>query len=113
MNLHYLLIGLFCGLAVGYAFGWQERVRTRRLLAAKARRTALLDARSMVDSNRCSGDSQWAQGINEARRVNLCRIDRLIEEVVDCQGGVPCSACPDKRVCQKGCVRQVSLEVKQ
>lgn len=25
----------------------------------------------------------------------------------DCEGGVPCTTCPDKKKCQRGCMRQV------
>lgn len=34
MNAPYLILGLLCGLAIGYAFGWVERRRTWKLRAA-------------------------------------------------------------------------------
>jgi hypothetical protein len=106
MNAEYLILGLLCGIAIGYAFGWQERRSKRRLIEAAARRAALLDARAMIDSNHCDGESQWASGINEARKVNLLRIDYLLAQDADCAGGIRCSSCPGKSHCASGCTRQ-------
>lgn len=106
MHTPYLVLGLLCGLAIGYTFGRMEHRKKRQLVEGQARRTALLDAREAVDSNHCDGESQWARGINDARRTSLLRIDRLIAQGVDCDGGSPCTTCPDSEACQRGCIRQ-------
>ena len=34
------------------------------------------------------------------------KLHRVREALSDCSGGQPCSTCPDKKACQRGCVRQ-------
>jgi hypothetical protein len=37
MNAYSLLLGLLCGAAIGYAFGWQERRRKLKLVGSQVR----------------------------------------------------------------------------
>ena len=39
-------------------------------------------------------------------RRDLEKLHKVREALSDCSGGQPCSTCPDKKACQRGCVRQ-------
>lgn len=107
MNTTYILIGLLCGLAIGYAFGWQERRRKHLIIEAEARRAVLLDVHIAIRQNRCDGESPFADGVQAANRNMLQHIDYLLAQSVDCEGGSPCTTCPDRKQCSRaGCLRQ-------
>lgn len=116
MNAPYLFLGLLCGLAIGYAFGWQLRRRTDKLRAQLPPR---------LGRPAGWGDQQYIAGLESV--VATLRKDREVLHhvrmavaeqgetpmsepamtVPDCVGGMPCTTCPDKRQCGKtGCARQ-------
>jgi hypothetical protein len=43
---------------------------------------------------------------NEQREAIVRRAVAERDALLDCAGGMPCSDCPDKRKCERGCVRK-------
>jgi hypothetical protein len=86
MNAPYLLLGLLCGLAIGYAFGWMERRRTRKLRAAQGPQVA--DCAGGIRCTTCPGKSHCKTGcmrqqeaIAAPKRSELVEIHRVVMNV--------------------------------
>jgi hypothetical protein len=43
---------------------------------------------------------------NEQREAIVRNAIAQRDALLDCAGGMPCSDCPDKRKCQRGCIRK-------
>lgn len=100
MNVPYLLLGLICGLAIGYVFGWQERRDKLRL-----------KVRGGIQIKRMSGwsDARYIEeleGLVHALLRDRAKLAQVSRVVADCAGPSPCTNCPEKRRCAAvGCIR--------
>lgn len=100
MNAAYLLIGLICGLAIGYAFGWQQRRNKLKMEALSGLRIQRIpgwsDARYIEE----------LEGLVRTLRGDRAKLAQVSRVVADCDGPSPCTNCPEKRRCAAvGCIR--------
>ena len=100
MNAPYLLLGMVCGLVIGYAFGWQER-RNKSKLRTRGfpikRIAGWSDARYIEE----------LESVVRMLRADRYKLNQVARVIADCDGPLPCTTCPEKRRCAAvGCIRK-------
>jgi hypothetical protein len=103
MNAPYLILGLLCGLAIGYAFGWQYQRSVRSLRFPITRIVGWSDARDAARYQKLRGwmSSNVPEGWIEVERMGaLCAweswdaMDAYLDSLPNCAVGLMSKAPP-------------------
>lgn len=99
MNSPYLILGLVCGLALGYAIGWQQR---RKKLKLETLNLPIQRVKGWSDARYI----EELEGLVRTLRGDRAKLAQVSRVVADCDGPSPCTNCPEKRRCAAvGCIR--------